>query len=318
MSARYLLLLLAVGGGIWYFFQNYRISGLDAVRVLPKSESAATVPAMRAGAAADGPAPAARPQGPSFKIASLVADRLDRQTLLDPAVSEALKRLVSEHPLVALHQIPDSTVGALAETVETWNATAANFDFVAGPVTGPGDNPRQSAIVYDRTRIELARTEIYALADPDGLLTFDPLVVGFRVRGPAENEAFTGTVVLLSIDAQRAHEELSTLPQVFKAVERDGREEDDVLVVGPLLVDGTEALARNHMPLVAAAVKSAGASHNLFYNTRDTVEFIGRAEELNLVVGLGLDERQIDRLTGFPAIAAEFRTTEGGDLRIMR
>jgi len=90
----------------------------------------------------------------------------------------------------------------------------------------------QSAILFNRSTLELDQSQWYTVSDPDNLLSREPTVAWFRARGPATDKALTFTLVNLKIDADHPKQELAHLEKLFRAIRNDGRGEDDVVIVG--------------------------------------------------------------------------------------
>ena len=91
----------------------------------------------------------------------------------------------------------------------------------------------QSAIVFNRQTLDLDLSNRYTVNDPDKILEHEPLVGWFRARGSKTPEqAFTFTLVNVKIDARRPETELAYLGELFRAIRNDGRNEDDVVIVG--------------------------------------------------------------------------------------
>ena len=78
---------------------------------------------------------------------------------------------------------------------------------------------------------------MHFVEDPAGRFRYKPLVAAFRVRGPAPAEAFTFTLVDVQTDPKRVAAELDLLAAVFRAVRDDGRNEDDIILLGDLETD---------------------------------------------------------------------------------
>ena len=96
MSRRLLFLLLLVGAGSWFFFKNYRIEGLENLRVyrraIVESETIGDLlPVTR--------------QGETIRIGSFNAQVLGRSKSDKVLVMEIMARIVRQYDLLALQEL---------------------------------------------------------------------------------------------------------------------------------------------------------------------------------------------------------------------
>ena len=105
-----------------------------------------------------------------------------------------------------------------------------------------------------RPRIEVDRTQLYTVDDPDDLLHREPMVARFRVRGPPAEQAFTFKLVNIHTDPDETDTELDALDDVFSGRPQRRRGEDDVILLGDLNVDD------RHLGDLGRLPESAGPS----------------------------------------------------------
>ncbi|MEM8667001.1 MAG: deoxyribonuclease I [Planctomycetota bacterium] len=264
-----IVLLLAAGG--WWFFQNYEVSGLDAVSVSAKSDESEDdstfisyqdePPALSSGdlglsssfaGGSDNPFSASRSRTrqvqptdgvetrkmhPPIRVASWALDGFGPTKLRNPVCRKYVTRVIEKFDVIALQQIASIERDLIPRLVDTLNRSGRRYDFVVSKSTGPSDRLEQLAFVFDTQRVVVDRRQTYTVEDPSNEMTFDPLVGCFRAVGPSASEAWTFSLVNVRIDLARAPQEVALLPSMLKAISNDGRGEDDLLIAGLFQAD---------------------------------------------------------------------------------
>src|SRR4029079_15237649 len=138
--------------------------------------------------------------------------------LAKPEVVDVLAKTIRRYDVVAIQEVRSVNNDILPRLVEKVNAEGAHYDFAIGPRLGRTSSKEQYAFIYDRSSLELDRNSIYTVDDPDDLLHREPLVAGFRVRGPSPEAAFTFTLVNIHTDPDEVAAELNVLDDVVRAV----------------------------------------------------------------------------------------------------
>lgn len=310
MSRRLLLLLLLVGAGSWFFFKNYRIEGLEHLRVYRR----ATVPS---GAISD-LLPVTR-QGQTIRIGSFNAQVLGRSKSDKLVVMEILARIVRQFDVLAIQEISAEDNNVLARLIERINSTGRRYDYVAGRALGRSNPKEQYAFFFDRESVEIDRNQLYTVEDPDQLLYRPPLVGFFRVRGPAAEEAFTFTLVNLRMDPAVAERERALLDDVFRLVRDDGRKEDDVILLGDFQADDQQLGPIGEIPGMTVAISETPTNtdqteqlDNLVFDSKATSEFTGRSGTLNLMRQFNLSLQEALEISDHLPVWAEFSIRENG------
>lgn len=321
--SRFILALLVVaavaGGG--YFCFNYQIDAqydggkLVGVKVVPRPGRGA----QSAWQPADLPPP--RAPHPTIRIASFNLDGLDESKLRNRRVADVLVRLVPQFELLAVQGVRGPNQGVLLRLVqEIKTASGKRYDIAIAPSV-PREGPAQfSAFLFDPTAVEVDRSTIYTIEDVARRFRSAPLVALFRVRGPAANEAFTFQLVNVQTDAQQAAAELELLADVFKAVRDDGRNEDDIIMLGDFAVDESHLGRLGTVPGMCAAIASAPTTvrgtrrvDNILFDRRATIEFTGRAEVFDLMRDSDLTVDEALEVSEHLPVWAEFTSYEGGE-----
>ena len=309
-----LLMLAAALGGGWKFLQRYQVTGLDQVAVKPRTG--------QPGTQSDGfdvAPPVAQRQSGTIRVGSFNIQVLGTSKLNKPRVMSVLAEVVRRFDVVAIQEVRAKTDDVLPRFIDLINATGRHYDFVIGPRLGRTNSKEQYAIIFDTASIEVDRGGIYTVQDPDDLLHREPLVASFRVRGPPAEQAFTFSLVDIHTDPDETKQELDALGDVFRAVQRDGSGEDDVIVLGDLNVDdrhlGRLGEVSNIMWVISGVPTNTRGNKqydNLLFVQGATNEFTGRAGVLDLIREFNLTTDEALEVSDHMPIWAEFSLNEGG------
>jgi deoxyribonuclease-1-like protein len=317
---RFLLVLavVGIGGASWYFFNNYNITveraqngTFQAVKIAPKTPAP--------GAAGNEGLPPAAPLRPSIRIASFNLDGLDDARLATRTLADVLPRMVSHFDVLAVQGVRGANRSVLVRLVEQVNALGRNYDFATCPTVQRDAVGQYNAFLFDAASVQIDRGTVHSVVDPAGRFHCKPLVGAFRVRGPAEKEAYTFTLVNVAVDADHAAAELDSLADVFRAVRDDGRGEDDVILLGDLEADdshlGRLGAVPNLMPAITGMPTTTRGTRlvdNILFDRRATIEFTGRAGVLDLIREFDLTSQAAEDISGHLPVWAEFSCYEGG------
>ncbi len=108
-----------------------------------------------------------------------------------PAVTDMLVRLISQFDVIAIQDIRTRRDDLLPNLMIELNRGGRAFDFMIGPRVGRGESFEQLAFIFDTDRIETDRFQLYTVADPEDIITREPLVGWFRTKQVNSREAFT-------------------------------------------------------------------------------------------------------------------------------
>ena len=270
---------------------------------------------------------------PNLKVASWALDGFGMTKLSSDVARRNLVRVVRQFDVIAVQQIPAHRRDIVPRMVDAINegavdAGGAVYDYVLGPPVGPpvesraegtvGAATEQLAILFNPRRVRVDRTQTYTVADPDEQMTYDPLVAWFRAVGPSEREAWTFTIVNVRIDLARAPAEVALLGNLFEAVRKDGRGEDDVLMAGLFQADDEYLMPVVAGPSIRPAVRSTATdvfgrhqTCNLLFDAHTTAEAVGAggAYDFLRIYNLSLDQAQT--VSSYLPVFAEFSSREG-------
>jgi endonuclease/exonuclease/phosphatase family metal-dependent hydrolase len=310
---KFLLLLLAagLGGGGWFFTQKYQIRGLEHLKLAPRNRSSAGDDfALHL--------PSVSRQTGGLRIASFNIQVFGEKKVADPRVRSLLAEVVRQFDIVAVQEVR-SKQDVLPQFVDAVNASGRHYDFVIGPRLGRTSSKEQYAFVFDTASVEIDRTALYTVSDPDDLLHREPFVGWFRVRGPPPEQAFTFSLVNVHTDPDETRRELDALADVFRAVRDDGRGEDDVILLGDLNVDDHHFGRLGEMPHVHWAITGVATNtrgnklfDNIVFSEIATSEYTGRWGVFDLIREFNLTVDEALNVSDHMPVWAEFNLYEGG------
>ena len=112
---------------------------------------------------------------------------------------------------------------------------------------------------------------------------------------------------------------MEALHDVFLAVRDDGRNEDDIILLGDLNADDTQFGPLGRISEICCVLSGVPTNtrgnkqyDNILFHQRATTEFTGRAGVLNLMRELSLTQDQALEVSDHFPIWAEFSIHEGG------
>ena len=312
---RRLLAIVLVVFVIGFTLAKFEIEGLKNLRFIPRETNSTSdeIPVQH--------------RGESIRIASFHVSVLGPSKLDKSHVTDMLARLVRRFDVVAIQGIRARDNATIPRLVEAINATGVNYDFVIGPRLprepregSPGESfQEQFAFIFDRASLEVDRQQLYTISDPDDLMRREPYIAWFRVRGVPEDEAFTFSLANVHLDPDFAADEMSVLPSVFREVQADGREEDDVILLGNFQNGEREFEALKAIPHVDWVVTGtptdimATQQHsNLVFSSIATTEYQGRGGVLDFLREFNLSESEAREVSDELLVWAEFSIYEGG------
>jgi endonuclease/exonuclease/phosphatase family metal-dependent hydrolase len=301
--------LVALAAG-WFAWKHLDIQGLDQIKIAPKGQTV--------GRDAGGSGPLAR-DGDVVRIASFNIQVFGESKLNDAKAMDVLARLARRFDIVAIQEIRAARQDVVPRFVDLINAQGHQYDFCIGPRLGRTNSKEQYAYIFDTSSIEIDRTSIYTVDDPDDLLHREPLVAGFRVRGPPEDQAFTFTLINVHTDPDEAADEVDALADVYRAVRADGRNEDDIVLLGDLNVSDSGLGRLGRLPdmtwvISGVPTNTRGTAQydNILFQQPATTEFTGRFGVVDLMREYELTVDEALEVSDHLPIWAEFSLYEGG------
>ena len=307
-----LLLTVLAALGSWFFVRDLPRPGQSA-------ESPWQSPYMEQPVSHVQPGVVARRPGETIRVATFNLQVFGATKADKPHVMEVLAGILSRFDVVALQEIRSNLDDVVPRLVEQINRSGRHYDYVIGPRLGRTNNNEQYAYLFDRNAVEIDRYQLYTVDDPDDLLHREPLVAWFRCVGPAVGDAFTFTLVNVHLDPDEVQRELSVLDDVYRAVKSDGRQEDDVIVLGDFNADGATLGQIQHIAGMVAAIQGIPTNtrgtaqyDNLVFQRTTTDEFTGRVGVFDFMRQFNFTMNEALEISDHMPAWAEFSVFEGG------
>lgn len=289
--------------------ENLPLEGLQQIGLGGRGEEAA--PPLTA--------PPVQRSGETVRIASFNIQVFGESKSNKPQVMEYLAQIVRQYDIVAIQEIRSKNQDIIPSFVELLNATGRDYEFVISPRLGRTVSKEQYVFIFDSASIEADLSNFYMVDDPDDLLHREPYVGFFRVRGPEISEAFTFQLVNIHTDPDETDQELDALGDVFIAVQNDGLEEDDVIVLGDLNVDSRHLGALGQVPGITWVISGTPTNtrgnksyDNIVFHQRATNEFTGRAGVHDYLREFNLSMDEALKISDHLPVWAEFSIYEDG------
>ncbi|RLS76889.1 MAG: endonuclease/exonuclease/phosphatase [Planctomycetota bacterium] len=278
-----------------------------AAALLPlpvRSRSAAgALRALLAALACAVPAAAQQPAvgGPVAKpwdavlVASFNIQVFGESKMSKPQVVDVLARVVRNFDIVAIQEVRAKSDDIVPSFVRAVNADGSRYNYVIGPREGRTSSKEQYAFIYDTNRIEVDRSSVGVVPDPQGRLHRPPMHARFRTRIVPVEMAFTFWLVDIHTDPDEVPQELDALTGVFQAMQTARPDEDDVILLGDLNAGPPEFSAFRRIPGITWAVSGVTTNtrrtktyDNLLFTQPATREYLGRSGVLDLQATFGL------------------------------
>ena len=309
----FLLLLAALAGvGSWFITSNFKIEGLGDIRLTPRETAGGTAGTWVS-------APPIQRTGETIRVAAFNIQVFGNSKLQKPAVVAHLARIVRKFDVVAIQEIRSRDQDILPRFVEAVNEAGRQYDYVIGPRLGRSNSKEQYAFVFDRSSIEVDRTQLYTVEDPEDVLHREPFVGWFRVRGPPADQAFTFSLVNIHTDPDEAQSELNALDDVYRLVRDDGRDEDDVIVLGDFNADDSSFGELGEVEgltwvLSGVPTNTRGTEQydNIVFHRTATDEYVGRGGIFDFMREFNLTIDEALEVSDHLPVWAEFSIFEGG------
>jgi endonuclease/exonuclease/phosphatase family metal-dependent hydrolase len=271
------------------------------------------------GSSATPAAPLDPTQPAPIRIASFNIQVFGTSKLRKRPVMNILAEVARRFDVMAIQEVRAKDDRVVPTFVELINSTGRKYDFVIGPRLGRTNSKEQYAFIFDTARIEVDRSSMYTVADPQDHFQREPTVVRFRVRGPAEGEAFTFALADIHTEPDEALNELNALADVFVDVQHNSSGEDDVILLGDLNADEYHLGRLGQLPGITHAITGVTTNtrrthmyDNLVFDRRPTVEYTGRWGVLDLRNEYQLPLDQALEVSDHFPVWAEFSPYEGG------
>jgi len=229
--------------------------------------------------------------------------------------------ILKNFDLIAIQEVRAVSQDVVPQLAALLNADGKyHYDYAIGPRLGRTSSKEQYAFVFDQASIEIDRNQLYTVDDPDRLLHRPPLVGWFRARGPAPQQAFTFSLVTMHTDPDEVDLELDVLDNVFYKVRDDGRNEDDVIMLGDFNASETNLRQLGQIAGLVKVVSGQTPTNtlhnaqydNILFDRTATSEFTGRGGVYDFLRDYNLTLERAKHVSDHLPVWAEFSVYEGG------
>jgi len=254
---------------------------------------------------------------PALRIGTIHVNDLNLSKFQKEKVLFLMREFGRQCDLIALQGLQPNQQEVLVEWIAELAQQNMDYGYLVGPTVGRADQQRQLAFMYNKSKLETDRTQLYTLQDPQDLILFDPLVAWFRVRGIDPSRAFTFTLVNMELTDPTFGNEQNLLEEIVQSIRNDGRREDDIILAGsfecpihniPLYNDGWLG-ALGDMPTDPSFQKRRD---NILINSRTTEEFLGKGEVFDFLRAYNLTVQEALHISQHLPAWGEFSALEGG------
>ncbi|MDA8744098.1 deoxyribonuclease I [Rubripirellula amarantea] len=262
-----------------------------------------------------------RPSYRPVKIASWSLGGFGPTKLASADARKYVSKVIRRYDVIALQQIASIERDLIPRLVDVINGPEHRYDYVLGRSTGPTGRQEQLAFIFDTTSVRVDRRQTYTVSDPSEQMIYDPLVASFQAAEPNENEAWTFSLVNVRVDLSRAAAEVALLPNVLRSVLNDGRNEDDVILLGLFQADDDYLIPTMGSGEMDAAVHHRSTdvfgrfqTSNILIARGATSEYLGRGGVFDYRRNYDLNPVEAESVTSHLPVFADFTAHEGGEL----
>ena len=306
-----IIAFLVLGAG-WFLFHRTEINSLSDAMALLKKDGTKLIASLR-----DVSFNSATTERDTIRIAAFDLNDFHDGKLETTKTGETLVQIFSQFEIIAIQGIQSSDHDALPRLMDMLRQVDEGFDYVIGPRSSHTAVNHQFAFLYNKRFIDLERSQVYTVQDPDDVLSHDPLVGWFRVKTGTE-DAFTFSLVNVRIDPTNKSSEIGYLQKIKLAVKTDGHLEDDVILIGSFQENSISLHQRKALPgcdyvITHDTTDLAGLrqTSNIAFPVQATSEFTGRTGVFDFLTEMNLSVEDAKKVSDYLPIWGEFFVKEG-------
>jgi hypothetical protein len=195
--------------------------------------------------------------------------------------------------------------------------TQVPYNYVCSPSVGRIDD--YLAFLYNERTVQVDRDTVADVVDPLRRFHRPPLVAAFQTVEPDRTRAFTFTLINVDVSPENIATEQDLLADIYRRIRDDGRNEDDILMLGhfggPIRGEGRLVQVPNLVALLENQPTTPDGTRpttNFVYDQLATTEYIGRAKIVNLVKTWNLNLTEARSVANHLPVWMDFSVFEGG------
>jgi endonuclease/exonuclease/phosphatase family metal-dependent hydrolase len=253
-----------------------------------------------------------------LRIASFNIQVLGPAKASQADIVELLAHIIRQFDVIAIQELRSEDPAVVQRLLAAVNRDGRAYACTASPALGRQVNLERYLVLYDERTVRLESPQGYVVHDPDDLLRREPLVAWFRTRHTDPRQAFTFSLVNVHLDASRPREELAYLSQLFRAIRNDGRNEDDVIILGDFNAAEQDLQHALRSAGLTWAIRGRTTNtrgtrqyDNVLFDTLATSEFTGSAGVWDFLKEMNLTMQDALRISDHLPVWCEFSSTEG-------
>ena len=250
-------------------------------------------------------------------IASFNIQVLGQSKMSKPNVVGILAETIRRFDLVAIQEVRSKEENVLPRLIQAINSDGDNYSFLIGPRLGRTVSKEQYAFVFDTDRVEYDPGSIGTISDPDDLLHREPFVTRFRAKTADADRAFTFWLVNAHIDPDEVPQELDALADVFRVMQQNQLDEDDVILLGDLNAAPSKFGPLRTIPGIQWVVEGTPTNtrrtktyDNLLFTGSTTREYTGRWGVFDIEREFGISMQESLQVSDHMPVWSEFSQWE--------
>jgi deoxyribonuclease-1-like protein len=311
-----LFLAIILVGGAWALYHRDKFQSAEQAWQFARSQfasdSSGSVPAQLSKWE-----PSARVPN-TVRVASFNLQAFSSEKMANETIALRIAEVMMSFDVIAVQDILPGDQLALQRLVKTINNHGMNYAYSLSPSLGSAGNSRQSAFIFNQYSIQLDDAFAYAVNDPQQVFTRQPYVGWFRAAQVRPDRALTFTLVNLDLNERKMSEEIEALGALFRAVRKDTREEDDVLLLGNFQCDiQTLQILQDTVGLRCALdnqptnTRRTRQLDNILYSPIATTEFTGERGVFDFLRQFNLTLEEALQISDHLPVWADFSIFEG-------
>ncbi len=257
-----------------------------------------------------------------IRIATFNIQVFGQSKMKKPQVPQILARIIQQFDVVAIQEIRSQDQSFIDDFMDILNSGDHRYACLVGPRQGRTASKEQYAYFFDTDRITVNEKWAYSVIDKYDKLHRPPYVAHFRTLVSSGNKPFTFSLINIHTDPDETKQELNVLDDVYRVVANDGRQEDDVILLGDLNVDdrhlGELGTVRDLMWTVSKTPTNTRKSKqydNILFSRHNSQEFTGQSGVYDFQTRFKLSKEEALAVSDHLPVWAEFQISEKGGFR---
>lgn len=239
---------------------------------------------------------------------------------------QAIVDIIRQFDIVAIQEIRASDRSFMKRFMEEINARGGEqYECLVGGREGRSKSREQYAFVFSSQTIETDRKAAYQVYDETRTMERPPFVGWFRTKRAPPDEAFTFNLVNVHVDPNNTAREADLLAEAFRHVREDGRNEDDVILLGDFNLDDKHLGRIADIPNMFAVIENRATNtrgnrqyDNILFDRMWTSEYLGEGGVFDFMKRFNLSEVSALKISDHLPVYARFSIYEERQVGVSR